>query len=114
MTAYLLFPLLLLVTIGLNTLGQTWLKLGADQTPPQSFYYLVMGLTAYGLSTVSYVKVLSKFNLSVAYPLVIGLTIVATTLSGVFFLREKVVLTQWLGIGLVLSGISAIALARPA
>jgi small multidrug resistance pump len=109
------FVLLIFVfTIGFNTLGQTWLKLGANNTPPQSAYYLLAGLTAYALSTVTYIKVLGKFNLSFAYPVVIGLTVVATTLSGALLLREKVAMGQWMGIGLVLSGIFAIALAKSA
>lgn len=56
-----------------------------------------------------YILVLSKLNLSVTYPVVIGLTVVATTFSGAVFLQEKVPTTHWLGIGLMLSGISAIA-----
>ncbi len=113
MVTYLLFPALLILTVVLNTVGQTWLKLGADKAPPQNFYYLTAGLTAYALSTAFYIKVLGKFNLSLAYPLVIGLTVIATTIAGALVLREKVVPTQWFGIGLVLTGIAAIALAKP-
>lgn len=105
-----LFPLLILVTVGLNTVAQTLLKLGSGQSPINP--YLIGGLLAYGLSTVFYILVLGKFNLSVAYPVVIGLTVAATALSGAILLREKVAVVQWVGIGLMLSGISAIALAK--
>lgn len=107
---HLLFVLLILVTVALNTLAQTLLKLGAGQNPLNP--YLLGGICAYGLSTVFYILVLGKFNLSVAYPVVIGLTVAATALSGAFLLREKVALVQWIGIGLMLSGISAIAIAK--
>lgn len=107
---HLLFVLLILVTVALNTLAQTLLKLGAGQNPLNP--YLLGGICAYGLSTVFYILVLGKFNLSVAYPVVIGLTVAATALCGAFLLREKVALVQWIGIGLMLSGISAIAIAK--
>ena len=106
----LLFPLLILVTVGLNTVAQTLLKLGSGQNPLNP--YLFGGILAYGLSTVFYILVLGKFNLSVAYPVVIGLTVAATAISGAVLLREKVAVMQWVGIGLMLSGISAIALAK--
>lgn len=108
MLKYLLFGFLILITVSLNTLAQTLLKLGATQNPLN--IYLLCGIFAYGLSTIFYILVLGKVNLSVAYPVVIGLTIFATTLSGAIILREKVPVTHWLGIGLMLSGISAIAL----
>jgi len=111
MLNYLIFPCLILATVGLNTVAQTWLKVGAGQSLLNA--YLLGGVLLYGLSTVSYVLVLGKFNLSIAYPIVVGLTIAATTISGAFFLREKVLTLQWIGIGLILSGISAIALAKP-
>jgi small multidrug resistance pump len=107
MPPYFLPGLLVLVTVALNTLAQALLKLGSGQNPLN--FHLVGGVLAYGLSTMVYVVVLGKFNLSVAYPIIIGLTILATTIAGVYFLGEKVGTTQWLGIGLMLSGIAAIA-----
>jgi len=41
--------------------------------------YLLGGICTYAVSTVFYIVVLSKLNLSVSYPVVIGLTVVATT-----------------------------------
>jgi multidrug transporter EmrE-like cation transporter len=101
------FSLLILITVGLNTLAQNLLKLGAGQNPLN--IYLLGGICSYGLSTVFYVVVLGKLNLSVAYPVVIGLTILFTMITGAVVLREKVLISQWLGAGLMLSGIWAIA-----
>lgn len=101
---------LVLITVGLNTVAQTLLKLGAGQSPLNVF--LLGGLFSYGVSTGFYILVLGKFNLSVAYPVVIGLTVAATTMAGAAILHEKVPFGQWLGIGLMLSGISAIALLK--
>lgn len=106
----LVFALLILITVGLNTLAQTLLKLGAGQNPLN--IYLIGGICSYGLSTIFYILVLGKLNLSVAYPVVIGLTITATTIAGAVILREKIAISQWVGIGLMLSGIGAIALAK--
>ncbi|QZZ22074.1 small multidrug resistance protein [Leptothermofonsia sichuanensis E412] len=102
--------LLILITVGLNTLAQAFLKLGSGQSPLN--VYLLGGISAYGLSTVFYVLVLGKFNLSIAYPIVIGLTVLSATTTGAYFLGEKVTAIQWLGIGLMLSGISAIAFGK--
>jgi small multidrug resistance pump len=102
--------LLVLFTVGLNTLAQALLKLGSGQNPLNP--YLFGGILAYGLSTVFYVAFLGKLNLSVAYPLIIGLTVLATTITGAFLLGEKVSAIQWLGIGLMLSGISVIAFGK--
>jgi small multidrug resistance pump len=106
------FILLILTTVVLNTAAQTLLKLGAGQNPLN--IYLMGGICAYGLSTIFYVVVLGKFNLSVAYPLIIGLTIFSTTIVGAIILREKILISQWVGVGLILSGILAIAYTKPA
>ncbi|MEH2063567.1 MAG: SMR family transporter [Nostoc sp.] len=110
MNNQIVFSLLILITVGLNTLAQNLLKLGAGQNPLN--IYLLGGICTYGLSTVFYVVVLGKLNLSVAYPVVIGLTIILTMITGAVFLREKVLISQWLGAGLMLSGICAIALSK--
>ena len=102
--------LLVLFTVGLNTLAQVLLKLGSGQSPLN--LYLFGGILAYGLSTVFYVAFLGKLNLSIAYPVIIGLTVLSTTITGAFLLGEKVPAMQWLGIGLMLSGISVIAFGK--
>lgn len=101
---------LILVSVALNTTGQILLKLGSGQNPLNM--YLFGGIAAYALSTAFYVLILGKLNLSVAYPVAIGLTIIATTLSGAMILKEPVASIQWLGIGLMISGICAIAFGK--
>ncbi|GAP97613.1 hypothetical protein NIES2104_41600 [Leptolyngbya sp. NIES-2104] len=95
------------LTVLLNTTAQTLLKLGANQSLLNS--YAISGIVAYGVSTLLYLFVLGKMNLSIAYPVVIGLTIIATTISSGMILKESVSVSQWLGIGLMMSAIFAIA-----
>lgn len=95
------------LTVLLNTTAQTLLKLGANQGLLNG--YAMSGIVAYGVSTLLYLFVLGKMNLSIAYPVVIGLTIIATTISSGMILKESVSLSQWLGIGLMMSAIFAIA-----
>ncbi len=110
MTNFLIMTMLVLASVTLNTTGQSLLKLGAGQNPLNM--YLFSGLVAYGISTIFYVAILGKLNVSVVYPVVIGLTIVSTTCAGAFLLKEHVSTLHWLGIGLMLSGISAIAFGK--
>lgn len=105
-----LLPTLVFISVILNTLGQSLLKIGAGQNPFN--LYLFSGLIAYGISTIFYVAVLGKLNVSVVYPIVIGLTIFSTTCAGAFLLKEQISTLHWLGIGLMLSGVSAIAIGK--
>jgi multidrug transporter EmrE-like cation transporter len=100
----------IVVSVILNTIAQSFLKLGAGQNLLN--FYILGGIFAYGLSTLFYILVLGKLNLSVAYPVAIGLTMIATTCSSAWLLKEQVSTIQWLGIGLMLAGISAIAFGK--
>ncbi|MGB7085361.1 MAG: SMR family transporter [Phormidesmis sp.] len=104
------FTGLILATVGLNTIAQILFKYGAGESLLNA--YFIGGVAAYGLSTLVYISILSKLNLSVAYPVVIGLTVVATTVAGTVLLREKISFVNWSGIGLVIAGIFAIAYGR--
>lgn len=110
MLSQVIFVALILLSVGLNTLAQVLLKLGAGLNLLNP--YLIGGIFSYGLSTLVYITLLSKINLSIAYPVVIGLTVIATTMAGAILLREQVTPVAWIGIGLMLSGISAIAVGR--
>lgn len=107
---YFFLPTLILLTVAINTGAQILLKLGAGKFIFN--FYVLGGLCGYGIGTILYILVLGKLNLSLIYPLVIGLTVVATTFSGAFLLNEQVASIQWLGIGLMLSGICAIAFGK--
>jgi multidrug transporter EmrE-like cation transporter len=98
----------LVSSVILNTAGQSLLKMGSGQDNIINLH-LLSGLFAYGLSTIFYILILGKLNLSFIYPVVIGLTVTATTFAGVFFLKEQVSFNQWMGIGLIISGIIAVA-----
>lgn len=110
MDSQIFVTLLVLLTVALNTTAQTLLKLGAGQSTIN--FYIIGGIFLYGLSTIFYILVLSKLNLSLVYPIVIGLTIIATMIVGSAFLKERVSTTQWLGMGLLVSGIWAIAFGK--
>lgn len=114
MLTNILFACMILISVGLNTLGQVLLKQGASQLSTSGLNNLPLlgGLVAYGFSTIFYIAVLSRFNLSTAYPVVLGLTVLFTTFSGMYWLGEKIAVTGWIGVGLMISGISAIAFGK--
>ncbi len=101
------FSLLILVSVVLSTIAQVLLKFGATQNFLN--LYLLGGILTYGLGAVSYILALGKLNLSVAYPVLVGLTVVATTMASAIIFREKISTANWLGVGLILSGVYALA-----
>jgi len=105
-----LFTILISITALCNTLAQTLLKFGSGQNPLN--LYVLGGITAYVLSTGFYIFILGKFSLSAAYPITTGLSVLLTALVGIFFFRELVSGTYWLGMGLILVGIFMVTLSR--
>jgi multidrug transporter EmrE-like cation transporter len=76
---------------------------GALMTEP----YLLAGFVAYGLSAVVWLSVLSKFDVSKAYPLV-GLGFALTALIGMFA-GEHLSLQRLSGITLICAGVWVVA-----
>jgi multidrug transporter EmrE-like cation transporter len=117
----------LLTSIGLilfsaltGVAGQTVLKIGvtrAGSTPDAGIAFLLtafrspfvwLGLAFYGLGALSWILVLSRLPLSVAYPF-LALNFVLVALSSRLFLGETIPLLRWGGIGLIVIGILLIA-----
>lgn len=119
---------LALFSVFVATAGQLLLKSGMDRVgyvrvdqmrhPLQLAGIIIrtpqvlIGLSLFVLSAVSWLLVLSRVPLSVAYPFV-GLTYVLTTLFSKFVLRESVPSIRWLGVGLILAGIVIIGQSVP-
>ena len=90
---------------GLNHIGGFSLINGASEfiklirTP-----WIVIGFGCYGLSAILWLDVLSKLDLSLAFPMV-SLTYVFTLLIGRFFFQETFGWERIVGVGLILFGI---------
>jgi drug/metabolite transporter (DMT)-like permease len=68
---------------------------------------LWLGLMLFGISAVFWLVVLSRVDLSVAYPFV-GLSYIVVVLFSRLFLHEQVTALRWLGVVIVAAGIAII------
>ena len=104
--------ILMVAVVVFNTIAQMLLKLGSGRGLINAS--LLGGVAAYGISTLIYVIVLGRANLSFTYPVVIGATAVATCVAGRQFLGEYISGVQWLGIAVIITGIAVVAFGRAA
>jgi multidrug transporter EmrE-like cation transporter len=112
-----LIYLLALVSIFLGAVGQFLLKVGAKAlgeggsvghtllqmavTPA-----VLLGVVCFGTSFISWVFVLRKLDLAVAYPMVsLGYIIVVVLAKA--FLGEQITLPKVVGLGLIIAGVIA-------
>ena len=72
---------------------------------------VLAGLVCFGLSAVVWLFVLSKIDVSQAYPCV-ALGIVLTTLGGGLLLGEEISVTRWLGLAVIVGGDGLVAANR--
>jgi len=114
----------ILFCVILNSIAQIALKLGMSNISisknPSIFSmdmiqslvfnrYVIIGWALYGISFVIWLYVLSKVKLSYAYPF-ISLSYVIVAVLGYLILDEKISTGAWIGIGLVVVGVSLIGM----
>jgi multidrug transporter EmrE-like cation transporter len=69
--------------------------------------YILMGLACYAVSVVVWLLVLSRVEVSYAYPLLsVGYVFVA--FAGWHFFNESITITRWAGIFMICLGVSLI------
>jgi drug/metabolite transporter (DMT)-like permease len=115
----------ILLSVAMVVSGQTLLKTGMTRVGPVDGARLrrplqlalavartpavVVGLSLYVASAVSWIYVLSRTDLSFAYPF-LAVSYVAVTLVAVLGLKERFHLLQWAGVALVVAGVVLVAL----
>jgi multidrug transporter EmrE-like cation transporter len=115
---------LALISVGLTAIAQICLKEGVTDGQLQALLaerawtaflpqalmspWVLAGLTGYVLSTVTWLIVLARAELSVAYPFV-SLAFVATSVYGYWALHESVGPTRVCGIALIVVGVIVVA-----
>lgn len=111
--------LLLLITVGLNVAGQFLMKQGMSQVGviSGSFFvmagsltkaflnpYVIGGVGAYGFSSIFWLILLSRVELSYAYP-ALSLGYVLVTIISAFLLNEAVSPMRWLSVTVICIGV---------
>ncbi len=111
--------LLLLITVGLNVAGQFLMKQGMSQVGPiggslpvmaasltKAFLnpYVIGGVGAYGFSSIFWLILLSRVELSYAYP-ALSLGYVLVTIISAMVLNEVVSPMRWLSVAVICVGV---------
>src|SRR5690606_20782062 len=108
---------LLFLALTFNALANICIKLGAERfsfdlrqfaTEPLIFLkngYFVLGLCFFAVALVVYSYVLSRMNLSIAYPIMTSVGFLLVVSFSVFFLQESLQWWQWCGIVCILLGV---------
>jgi len=110
---------LMFLAIVLNVCGHLFLKAGMNKLGAISVDqlvvgftrifttpFVVLGLVSYVSSVALYMVVLSKVNISYAYPLMMGLGYVLIVLFSWQIFGEPFSALKWTGIALILVGVS--------
>ncbi|MCB1173223.1 MAG: hypothetical protein KDK39_06650 [Leptospiraceae bacterium] len=101
----------ILMKLGSSQLETANQALGADATLFDKLWlyatnpFLVIGIIMFGLNVLFYIEALKKLDLSIAYPIMMSGGVLIITLFSLFYLKEKLVLMQLLGISLIACGI---------
>jgi len=113
----------ILVTLScvvLNSVAQIFLKIGINSLNKKLILspalipfiitniYIIFGAILYGISFVLWLYVLSKVKVSYAYPF-ISLSYVIVAVLGFLILGEKISFSAWIGICLVVIGVTLIS-----
>ena len=115
MTSTLAIVLLLLGSVVCDVSGQVCFKLGvghetADEQAPSLVYkvlhspWIALGVAVYAVEFVLWFSVLSRAQLSLAFP-VMALSYVGVVLASRFILNERISMRRWAGIATIIAGV---------
>jgi len=102
---------LVLLSTTLTSAGQLFFKFGADKLSLENLlsnYLLFIGIILYIVALVIFILALKNNELSLLYPLY-ATSYIWVSLLSMFFLNETMNLFKWLGIFLIIMGVSFVA-----
>lgn len=105
---------LLALAIAANSLGNILVKKFAlDQTPASPGAYLhpvfLLGIGFFGINVLFYTQSLRSLPIEIAYPILIGLSLVIISLAAPFLFRAHIGVLHIAGMALILAGVSLLA-----
>ena len=113
------FFLLIAIYVILNASGQLLIKIGTSELKQIVSFYdlmnlkLISGIGLFGMSFLTWIYILSKSNLSYAFPFAVGLGYVAVVALAILVLKESLHSLQLMGMTLVWMGIILMSVHSP-
>jgi multidrug transporter EmrE-like cation transporter len=110
--------LIMIFVVTFNVCGHVFLKAGMNQLGainPENLitnfskifanFSILFGLFCYVTSVAGYMVLLSRIDISIAYPVVTSLAYGAIILVSFFIFKEPFSAIKWVGLGLILGGV---------
>jgi len=107
--------LIMVITVAINALANTAVREGMSKIGDGTIAQVILkgvaspivlaGVLMFAVGLSLYAYVLSKLNLSVAYPMVISIELIFVLLASWIFLKEAITVPHMFGAGLILCGI---------
>jgi multidrug transporter EmrE-like cation transporter len=114
---------LMIFVVALNVCGHVFLKVGVNQVgdfgnrsiaefalSAVANRFVLLGLAGYVSSVAGYVIVLSKTQLSVAYPILMSTGYALVVLASFIFLKEPFGTIKWVGLVFIFLGVILIGI----
>jgi len=111
MNNVLLFAGYTLASTGSMLVIKLWLPLAQTQWADRTLLtfnptlYVALGVVSYGASFAVWMIILARNEITIAYPVAIGLTLIASSLAAALVLGESLPAHRLLGMVLILGGI---------
>lgn len=99
---------LIIVASCLTCAGNLCIKQARIQGEGVFSPFFLLGLFLFTLNMLAFSKALEGLPLSAAYPVFSGLGFILVAIASIFIFEESISLRQWVGMGLVLSGLFCI------
>jgi multidrug transporter EmrE-like cation transporter len=99
-----------------GSFGQIFYKYAANSTTNAATFilnpYLYFGVGLYGLGLIFMLKALRRGELTVIYPVMATSFICVSILSPMFFNTDSMSVQKWLGIAIIISGVTLVGKGR--
>ena len=103
----------LMMKFGMHQITQTgpWLKAGPLAAAGAIFRtpVLIIGVACFAANLLCYMYALQKLPVSVAYPIMVATGFAIIVVVAGLYLRERLLLGQWLGVAFILVGVWLVA-----
>lgn len=112
--------LMLIVAILLNASANIFIKIGMLKAKEANSMIellkksvaqptLIIGVVLFALALIAYCLVLIRLSLSVAYPIMVSMSLVIVVLASYFIIKESIARIQLIGFFLIIAGVWMVA-----